>query len=186
MSRWRKGLAVGLVLCLLAPWAWAQQSTESSRSIRGTGTPGVPADGVLSIQGVLQGRPVTVDFHHTAVSTLHVLAQVAHQSSVVHITAGQSPHVTTFWVTRCGTTATPAVNARADQVGRRRAVYLYNAGTENIFIGGFHATVTATSGFVLHTGTGFTSRLVLENFHGRLDCITVATDSILQVLEIWR
>lgn len=84
MNQWAKFVAVGLTL-LLAVGAWAQSSTESSRPVRGTGQAGQPDSGVLTIQGIIQGRPVTIDFHHTAASALHVVASVGHVSSVTHI-----------------------------------------------------------------------------------------------------
>lgn len=191
MKRWRDPVlgiaALGLLAVLTFSAARAQESPEASRPIRGTGEAGRPSSGVVTIQGILQGRPVTVDFHHTAVSTLHVLAQVAHISSVVHTTSGVSPHVTTFWV-NCGTTAAVAVTPKADTLGRRRDLMVQNAGTVNIHLGGTHATVTATTGWTLHAASvsSFTARLVLEQFQGRLDCIADGPGQTLQIMEIWR
>jgi len=187
MSRWARFLAVWAVICLLAAGAWAQSSLESSRPVRGTGQAGRPDTGVLTIQGVFQGRPVTVDFHHNAAAlavTSHSVG-VSHITSVVHVTTGLSPHVTTFWVV-CGTSAAIAVQPKADTIGRRRDLELQNAGTNNIFIGGTHATVSATTGYTLHAGTGTTSRLKLENFQGRIDCISSVLGQTLQIMEVWR
>ena len=187
MSRWARAVAGVLAICLAAGLAWAQQSTESSRPVRGTGTPGFPDPGVQTIQGIFQGRPVTVDFHHNAAAlavTSHSVG-ISHITSVVHVTTGQSPHITTFWVV-CGTTAAIAVTPKADTIGRRRDLELQNAGTNNIYVGGTHATVTATTGYTLHAGTVATSRLTLQNFQGRVDCISSVLGQTLQILEIWR
>jgi len=127
-------------------------------------------------------------------SVTHVAGQIAqsgtwnvqHIGSVVHVTGVQSPHITTFWVASCGTGAAIAVRPEANTQGRRRDLYFLNSGTENIFLGGTHTTVTATTGFTLHAGTGVTSRLLLENFTGRVDCITANGSQSLQVIEIWR
>ena len=212
MSRWARAVAGVLAICLAAGLAWAQQSTESSRPIRGTGTPGFPADGVLTIQGVLQGRPVTVDYHHAAnltvahvTSVVHVqaagaftvqpgntanttawLTQTQHVSAVVHVTTGQSPHVTSFAVINCGTTVAVAVQPKGDNLGRRRDVILQNAGSGTIFVGGSHVTLTAAQGLGLHSGAVATGTLTLSNFQGRVDCITVTDTQTLKVLEIWR
>ena len=190
MSRWARAVAGVLAICLAAGLAWAQQSTESSRPVRGTGTPGFPATGVQTIQGIFQGRPVTVDFHHNAAAlavTSHSVG-ISHITSVVHVTTGQSPHVTTFWVSACGTSAAIAVTPKADTLGRRRDLILQNAGTVNIHVGGTHLTVTTTNALTLHAATvsSFTSRLMLQNFQGRLDCIADGPLQTLQIMEIWR
>ena len=181
MNRWWRVATAGLLVFGFAGvLAYGQESQEASRPVRGTGTPGVPSSGAVTIQGVLQGRPVTVDFHHVA-----ALPTLSHVTSVVHVTTGQSPHITTFWV-NCGATAAVAVQPKADTIGKRRDLMFYNTGTNNIFLGGTHATVTTTTGFVLHNGTGFTSRLTLENFQGRVDCISGLGLQNLQIMEIWR
>ena len=190
MSRWARVFAVWAVICLLAAGAWAQSSLESSRPVRGTGQAGQPEPGVLTIQGVFQGRPVTVDFHHNAAAlavTSHSVG-ISHITSVVHVTTGQSPHVTTFWVATCGTGAATAITPKSDQLGRRRDLILQNAGTVNIHVGGSHLTVTTTNALTLHAASvsSFTSRLVLENFQGRIDCIADGPGQNLQIMEIWR
>lgn len=186
MSRWGKIAAALVAVCLVTAGAWAQ-STESSRPVRGTGQAGQPDAGVLTIQGVFQGRPVTVDFHHNAAAlavTSHSVG-ISHITSVVHVTTGFSPHITTLWVV-CGTSAAIAVTPKADTIGRRRDLELLNAGTNTIYIGGTHATVSATTGFGLHAGTGTTSRLTLKDFQGRIDCISDVLGQTLQIMEIWR
>ena len=188
MSRWARAVAGVLAICLAAGLAWAQQSTESSRPVRGTGTPGFPATGVQTIQGIFQGRPVTVDFHHNAAAlavTSHSVG-ISHITSVVHVTTGQSPHVTSFAVINCGTTVAVAVQPKGDTLGRRRDVILQNAGSGTIFVGGSHVTLTAAQGLGLHSGAVATGTLTLSNFQGRVDCITVTDTQTLKVLEIWR
>ena len=109
-----------------------------------------------------------------------------HVGSVVHVTGIQSPHLTSFSVINCGTSAAVAVQPKADTLGRRRDVILQNGGSGTIFVGGSHATITAAQGLGLHSGAVATGRLTLENFLGRVDCITVSDTQTLNVIEIWR
>jgi hypothetical protein len=94
--------------------------------------------------------------------------------------------LTSFSVVNCGTSVAVAVQPKVDTQGRRRDVILQNAGDANIWIGGAHATLTATQGLALHSGVNPTARLILENFTGRVDCITVTDSETLNVIEIWR
>lgn len=111
---------------------------------------------------------------------------VAHVGSVVHVTGVISSHITAFAVANCGTTAAAAVIPHPQQILQRRDIILQNAGNGTIFIGGSHVTVTAASGLGLHSGAVSTSRLVLENFQGRIDCITVGDSQTLNIIEVWR
>ena len=113
---------------------------------------------------------------------------LAHVGSVTHATLGISPHITTFAVVSCGTTAAVAVTPKVDTLGRRRDVQIQNIGTVNVYVGGTHATITTGTGFTLHAASvsPATSRVELANFQGRVDCIADDVGQQLRVLEIWR
>ena len=113
---------------------------------------------------------------------------LAHVGSVTHATLGISPHITTFAVVSCGTTAAVAVTPKVDTLGRRRDVQIQNIGTVNVYVGGTHATITTGTGFTLHAASvsPATSRVELSNFQGRVDCIADDVGQQLRVLEIWR
>lgn len=175
VATWRVAACL-LAILLTLPFAVWGQNDPRARSVEQSGP--------WNIQHV---SSVT----HVAVTNVGAASQsgewnIRHVGSTVHVTAGQSPHLTSFAVGNCGTTVAIAVTPKVDTLGLRRDVILQNAGTGTIFIGGAHVALTAANGLGLHSGAVATGRIILENFQGRVDCITITESQTLNVIEIWR
>lgn len=117
---------------------------------------------------------------------------VAHVSAQMHVTVGRATSAK-MSAANCGAGASTVLQSNTS----RRRLVLQSAGTAHIAVGFGHVTVTMANGWLLYSPANFpaagansvsglsdVSKLDLDGYTGRVDCIGAGANQRLNILEL--